>query len=236
MNIWLRSTAVAVGFATMALVAPHAYAGCGGLQDPGAMQPAVYRPGAGGAVVLTHFAEPGDPFGAAPITGLWTFTAEGNAGGPGDGTLVDAGFVVWHDDGTEIMNSGRAPVTGSFCLGVWRRVGESTYHLNHWALSWVPGYTPGLTQSWSLPPPLGLSPSPPGLPTPPPGSTSEDEAFQFLGPTNIQEVITLDRTGDQYSGTFRLTQYEYDGIDPTDAVTTLKVIVGTVSATRISVQ
>lgn len=71
------------------------------------------------------------------IVGFWkfTFTAEGNATIP-DGTPVDAGFVQWHSDGTEIMNSSRPPVTQSFCLGVWSRTGGASYALNHFALSW----------------------------------------------------------------------------------------------------
>ena len=36
-----------------------------------------------------------------------------------------AGFVTWHNDGTELTNSGREPLTGSFCI-------------NHYALSWDP--------------------------------------------------------------------------------------------------
>jgi hypothetical protein len=227
MKIWLKSIAGAIAFAGMILSAPHAYAGCGieGLQS-GTMTPMPYLHGAAGAVLLTHFAEPGDPFGAAPITGLWkfTFTAEGNSTPPADGTPVDAGFVVWHDDGTEIMNSGRAPVSSNFCLGVWKRVGESTYHLNHWALSWLPDYVPGVTSSFSSDAPQ------------PPASVSENELLQPAGPTNIQEVITLDRSGDHYSGTFRITNYAYDGVNITDAITVKQVIVGTVSATRIDVE
>ncbi|HEV7123459.1 MAG TPA: hypothetical protein VGN24_08535 [Rhodanobacter sp.] len=74
-----------------------------------------------------------------PITGLYrfTFTAKGDQGIP-DGTLIDQGFATWHADGTEIMNSGRPPITGSFCMGVWARTGPQTYRLNHWAMSWDP--------------------------------------------------------------------------------------------------
>ncbi len=76
----------------------------------------------------------------APIVGMWkfTYTAEGNGvGGPPEGTpIVDAGYQTWHSDGTELMNSGRAPATGSFCQGVWAQGSASSYRLNHWALSW----------------------------------------------------------------------------------------------------
>jgi len=74
-----------------------------------------------------------------PITGLWqvTFTSKNNVGIP-DGAQLDAGFVTWHADGTEIMNSGRAPQTSSFCMGVFRHTSVHGYKLNHYALSWDP--------------------------------------------------------------------------------------------------
>jgi hypothetical protein len=74
-----------------------------------------------------------------PIVGFWkvTLTAKGNADIP-DGAPIDQGYAQWHSDHTEIMNSSRAPVTSSFCLGVWKRVGHSRYSLNHFAISWDP--------------------------------------------------------------------------------------------------
>ncbi len=75
-----------------------------------------------------------------PIVGMWRvrFTAEGNtgSGAPPDGTPIDNAFVQWHSDGTEIMNSGRPPQDGNFCLGVWKRTGRSSYQLNHFALGY----------------------------------------------------------------------------------------------------
>jgi hypothetical protein len=70
------------------------------------------------------------------IVGFWKvkFIAEGNTGGPPDGTVIDNGFAQWHSDGTEIMNSSKPPITGSFCLGVWQKSGPSSYQLNHFAL------------------------------------------------------------------------------------------------------
>jgi hypothetical protein len=55
-----------------------------------------------------------------------------------DGTVLDDGYVTWHSDGTEIMNSGRPPITGNFCMGVWRQTGRAAYKLNHYGLSWDP--------------------------------------------------------------------------------------------------
>jgi hypothetical protein len=78
----------------------------------------------------------------ASIVGMWKvqFVSEGTNGIP-DGTMIDSAYAQWHSDGTEIMNSGRPPITSSFCLGVWKRTGESTYKLNHFALSWDPSGT-----------------------------------------------------------------------------------------------
>jgi len=72
-----------------------------------------------------------------PIVGFWRvdLISEGNSGIT-DGTVLDAGFTQWHSDGTEILNSSRAPVTQSFCLGVWEKAGPSMYKLNHFPLSW----------------------------------------------------------------------------------------------------
>jgi hypothetical protein len=74
-----------------------------------------------------------------PIVGMWqvTLVAKGNVGIP-DGAVIDKGFSQWHSDGTEILNSSRAPVTQSFCLGVWKKVGTSRYKLNHFPISWDP--------------------------------------------------------------------------------------------------
>ncbi len=71
-----------------------------------------------------------------PIVGMWhvSFTAKGNPNGPPDGTPIDSAIVVWHGDGTEIMNSGRPAQDGNFCLGVWAKDGKTRYKLNHFAL------------------------------------------------------------------------------------------------------
>ncbi|HKV62918.1 MAG TPA: hypothetical protein VJO16_13455 [Candidatus Acidoferrum sp.] len=77
----------------------------------------------------------------AAIVGLWKikFVSKGNTGiGIPDGAPIDDGYATWHSDGTEIMNSGRPPITSSFCMGVWKKAGRSSYKLNHFALSWDP--------------------------------------------------------------------------------------------------
>lgn len=78
------------------------------------------------------------PFFNEPIVGMWhvVFTAEGNKGSmaPPDGAIIDNAVAVWHNDGTEIMNSGRPAQDGNFCLGVWEPTGHYRYKLNHFAL------------------------------------------------------------------------------------------------------
>jgi hypothetical protein len=130
----------------------------------------------------------------AGIVGLWKvkFTSKGNTGiGIPDGAPLDEGYATWHSDRTEIMNSGRAPKTGSFCMGVWKQTGQSFYKLNHFALSWDPT-----------------------------GTT-------LIGPANIREEIVLDGTGNSYSGTVTIDQYDTDGH-------LLVHISGVVSAQRIT--
>lgn len=76
------------------------------------------------------------------IVGLWKVKfVSPNTPGTNDGhvTVVDQGYATWHSDGTEIMNSGRPPVTGNFCMGVWETTRRGTIKLNHWALGWDPG-------------------------------------------------------------------------------------------------
>lgn len=225
----LKATAI-VSFTGLILAAGQAMAGCGmGEIGAAGAKPMAYRDDGGGGLLRASFLQ---PYYTAPITGLWkfVFTAKGDTGANApanalplpDGAPVDAGFVTWHDDGTELMNSGRAPASGSFCMGVWKQVGSRTYKLNHWALSWIPDYQPGVTNSWSQ--------LPGGI----------DEAFHAFGPTNIQETITLTGANKGYQGTFRLTQYVNDGtktpITDVSSAPVAFVIVGTVSATRVTVQ
>ncbi|MGA9585808.1 MAG: hypothetical protein WBQ95_10805 [Terracidiphilus sp.] len=64
--------------------------------------------------------------------------SEGSTGIP-DGTEVDASYVQWHSDGTEMQVSGmRLPLTGDTCLGVWIKTGARTYQLNHFGVSFDP--------------------------------------------------------------------------------------------------
>ena len=65
------------------------------------------------------------------ITGMWhaVFTAHTENGVAipiAAGVVIDNAVVVWHSDGTEIMNSARSAQDGSFCLGAWKYTGDRT--------------------------------------------------------------------------------------------------------------
>ena len=65
----------------------------------------------------------------APIVGMWhaVFTAHAMNGSPIPDTPIDNALLIFNSDGTEVMNSGRPPQDGNFCLGVWEQTGKSTY-------------------------------------------------------------------------------------------------------------
>jgi len=83
-------------------------------------------------LVSSHGRDWDDDSDHAGIVGLWKVKFVSN------GATIDEGYATWHSDGTEIMNSGRPPITGSFCMGVWKKTGPSSYKLNHFGLSWDP--------------------------------------------------------------------------------------------------
>lgn len=84
----------------------------------------------GGLSALLHQASVGSP-GNHSIVGMWSFKMTAGS------ATVDFGYTQWHSDGTELMNSGgRPPATENFCMGVWRQVAPSRFHLNHFALSY----------------------------------------------------------------------------------------------------
>jgi hypothetical protein len=117
------------------------------------------------------------------IVGMWhvTFTAQGNEVGPPDGAPIDNSLVTWHSDGTELMNSGRPPQDGDFCMGVWKKTGKNTYKLNHFA--WGGNDT-----------------------TNAPGGIGNPQ-----GPARFFEEITLSPDGKHYTGHFTLDAYDTNG-------------------------
>ena len=119
------------------------------------------------------------------IVGMWhvVFIAE-SAAPPTvpPGNPIDNALVVWHSDGTEIMNSMRPPQDGDFCMGVWQQVGPRTYKLNHFA--WFAKQFP-------------TGPGDDGTTIGP-----------SVGPTQITEEVTLSPDGMHYTGTFTLNAYD----------------------------
>ncbi len=119
-----------VGTVSLAFaVVPGALAQCGFPNKP--VKPMSWQPQLGAkepSLVRTAFGEDGQP----SIVGMWhvVFTAQTMNGDPVN-LLFDNSVVVWHSDGTEIMNSSRPAQDGNFCMGVWAQTGRLKYDLNH---------------------------------------------------------------------------------------------------------
>ena len=156
MNTKVTRICAAVALAGAALgTTMNASAGC---LSPGLKPTADIVPGVG-ELLQTN----GDSF--VSIVGMW------HAQLLIDGNVIDDGWQTWHSDGTEIMNSSRSPTTQSWCSGVWKQVGRSTYRLRHFAMSWF-------------------------------------DAQNAEGPLELHETVTIDRTGNHFTGSFTLDQYE----------------------------
>jgi len=146
----------------------------------------------------------GDEQYGAGIVGMWhvTFTAKTMNGASIPETVVDNALVVWHSDKTEIMNSGRPPQDGDFCMGVWEHERNTNkYKLNHFA--WGGNAFPT---------------NPPTVVGPP------------AGPTHITEEVTLSPDCDHYSGPFTLDAYDTSGnisTSFTGAVTATRITINT---------
>jgi len=191
MKTLFSAVAVSLGVGLLgAIFAAQANASCSNLGQKAAPSSWQQQFGQGQArFISAAFVQVSDQDWAShSIVGLWKFkfVANGNGpAGPPDGTPIDAGYVTWHGDGTELMNSGRAPTTGDFCMGVWKQVGESTYKLNHFAMAWAFDVNAPVTG---------------------PGTGGAE----FVGPANIRELVILDASGNSYEGRFTLVQYATD--------------------------
>jgi hypothetical protein len=123
-----------------------------------------------------------------PIAGMWhvVFTAKTQNGETipvSGGVVIDNTVVVWHPDGTEIMNSSRSAQDGNFCLGVWKHTGDRTYLLNH--IPWQGNvFNP---------------------------AAAPDAIGAPQGGAQIIEEITLSPDGNSYTGTFTLHAYDTSG-------------------------
>jgi hypothetical protein len=168
-------------------VVPVALAQCGLPNKP--IKPSAWHPQIGAAnprLLATAFDE-GDDHGPS-IVGMWhaVFTAHTENGVAipiAAGVVIDNAVLVWHSDGTEIMNSARSAQDGSFCLGVWKRTGDRTYLLNH--IPWMGNVYD---------------------PTVPPSTIGAPQ-----GGAQIIEKITLSPDGNSYTGNFTLQAYDTKG-------------------------
>ena len=194
--------------AVAAALAPALHAGCGDITT--LQTPLVFTQAGMGAQALVQraadatraaamsAASGGAPVNAATVVGMWNlqFISQGNtAHNPSipDGALLDFGYIQWHSDGTELMNSGgHAAETGNFCMGTWVRSGYFTYVLNHFALSYDP------------------------------------TAGNLAAKIHIFEQVTLDPSGNEFTGTVTIDAYDPKSGLKVDHVT------GTVSATRVT--
>lgn len=187
---------------------PGARAQCG--LSTKLVKPSSWQPQMGGGAHLLKAALGGfnddDDRDVPSIVGMWhvLFVAHAVNGQdiPSNAyPTIDNALVVWHSDGTEIMNSFRPPQDGNFCLGVWKQTGRRQYFLNH--LPWFANSFPNDTNN-------GI-----GDPT---------------GPTQITEQVTLSPDGNSYSGMFTLRSYGTDGTPGvwfTGAVTATRITTNT---------
>ncbi len=189
-----RTLTAAFGALALALlVVPSSTAQCGGIRLPGATHSSWhFQPGPARLLRAAYVTnDDWEDRGNGGIVGFWhvKFVSDGITTGIPEGipkgAEVDAGYSQWHRDGTEIMNSaGHAPNTSNFCLGVWKRTGERSYKLNHFATAWDP--TKG-----------AVGPAGP--------------AGELIGPADIREEVTLSPDGNQFAGTFTIDQYDEAG-------------------------
>jgi hypothetical protein len=213
MELWGR---LCRGFVLMAAVASvlfaatDARAGCGaypGLALKGGVRPASFVLGVG----LMTAGDSDFPREDASIVGLWRVKvlSRGNqAAGIPDGVELDQGYSVWHNDGTEILNSGRDPMTGSFCLGAWKQTGRFSYKLNHYAMNWT-GVTVDAKGNVKLNP------------------ATQQPLNTLIGSSNIREDVTLDPGKNLFQGTFTLENFDQNG-------KTLVRLTGEIIGTRLT--
>lgn len=169
--------------ALFSMTAPGALAQCGLLGKP--LKPASWMPYNATRPYLQPAAFQNDQGNGPAVVGMWHVifianTINGNPIPP-PGLMADNAIVVWHNDGTEIMNSNRPAQDGNFCLGVWVQTGNRKYHLNH--IPWA-GNDP--------------TNAPYGIGNPQDG-------------VQLTEDIILSGDGNSYTGNFTLTQYQANG-------------------------
>jgi hypothetical protein len=104
-----------------------------------------------------------------------------------NGTEILRGFDIYNRDRTEVLAEFHDPRTGNVCLGVWSKSGPRTYKLLHPAFRW----NHLLDESMIQPPLLNQS---------------------WTGYRIVSEEVTVDPSGDSFSGTFTVRRFSTTGV------------------------
>lgn len=128
--------ALALGTVALTLsTVPAAQAACGGVNLPLAHPSGLHLQYGIARLMPAALLNVGDDdFDNVSIVGMWHVVFTGQTMNGGSYALpepFDNSVVIWHNDGTEIMNSSRPAQDGNFCLGVWQQTGRRQYFLNH---------------------------------------------------------------------------------------------------------
>jgi hypothetical protein len=177
-KVYFRFSAWTVALAVGLILVPGAFAQCG--VPSKSIKPAAWHPSEKARLMYVRSND--DDEHEAAIVGMWhvIFTGETMNGAPFSG-VVDNSVVVFHSDGTEIMESSRPAQDGNICLGVYERTSRFKYRINH--IPWQ-GNDP--------------SNAPSGIGNP-------------AGGAQLLEKITLNPDGDSYTGSFSLQAYDTSG-------------------------
>lgn len=182
----------AFGSLTLSLMlAPAALAQTGGALRPAVMHDAMLHGALAVEGVQSNENTRESDGDDAGIVGLWqwSYTSEGsvpvpplNVPVPPDGAVIDSGYKQLFADHNELVASAeRAPLIGAVCVGVWKKVGEHTYIVNHFGAGWQPDN--------------------------PIDQTKNPLLESFLGPADIHEVIVLSEDGKSFTGSFTIDQF-----------------------------
>jgi hypothetical protein len=132
---WKRWVLASGAFALTLVTAPGAFAACGSINAPRAHPSGLHLQNGNARLLPAALLEAGNDYGDdASIVGMWHVVFTGQTMNGGSYSLpepFDNSVVVWHSDGTEIMNSSRPAQDGNFCMGVWQQTGKLEYFLNH---------------------------------------------------------------------------------------------------------
>jgi hypothetical protein len=125
-------------------------------------------------------------FADEPIVGYWQATFKDT----NSKDVVSYVWDVWHSDRTETQNDSSNTISGNVCQGAWVPLGQRTYGLTH------PSFAFAVEGAFPFP--------------------TETQEGQFIDSysCNILERVTVDKSGDNYSGPGLIKCVA--GIDPLD--------------------